>query len=180
MRFLKHGAVSSLTAAALIALPAALAPASVTPDPYKTRKGSGSFTGDSVAGPSECALSRLAATATGTRRGADIEVQGFDASCTGVINGAEPDEDIPFRIRRGKVTGEISVVITNVLGGECRYAGRMTGSIEKGDNKLAAAGTVNLVEQLASPCAPSSNATVDLKFPKASFSWRRDTIKEAP
>ena len=171
MRTLKHGSLATLIAAAPIALPAALAPASVTPDPYKTKKGSGSFTGDSVVGPSKCVLSKVAATANGTRRGADIEVTGFDAACTGVINGAEPDEEIPFRIRRGKVTGDISIVITNTLGGECRYAGKMTGSIDRGDNKLAAAGTVNLVEQLASPCAPSSNATVDLKFPKARFSW---------
>lgn len=171
MRTPKPGAVATLIAAALISLPAALAPASVTPDPYKTKKASGSFTGDSVVGPSTCALSKVSATAQGTRRGADIQVRGFDAACTGVINGAEADEEIPFRIRRGKVTGEISIVITNTLGGECRYAGKMVGSIDEGDNRLAAAGTVNLVETVASPCAPSSNATVDLKFPKAGFGW---------
>lgn len=169
MKIVKLGAV--VVAAASLALPTAIASASVTPDPYSTSVGSGSFTGDSSVGSSTCTLSDLVADAHGTRRGAHVEIGGFAASCRGVITAASYDRTIRFRIRDGAVTGRISIVIANVLGGQCRYRGQVTGSIARGAGTVSAAGTVTLRRTLVAPCAPDSRATLDVTLPGAGFDW---------
>jgi hypothetical protein len=171
MKLSKRSAFAVVTAAACLAMTSAVAPAEVTPKRYNTSTGSGTFTGSSSVGPSTCTLSNLVATAKGTGNGAKIQVRGFQASCTGVITAARYDQVIPFRIKRGEVTGTISIVITNAVGGECRYRGPVFGSIRKNTDTVSAAGTVTLVETLASPCAPDSQTTLDVKFPGATFSW---------
>jgi hypothetical protein len=174
MRLFRNGAVATVAAIASLTVTASVAPAEVKPDPYRTTAGSGSFTGDSVIGPSTCTLSKLVARAHGTRKGADVKVRGFEpATCEGVLTTARYDSAIPFRIRQGKVTGEISIVITHATGpgGECRYAGPVTGTIRNGGNTLSAAGTVTLQETLAGICAPDSDTTLRLKFPGARFGW---------
>lgn len=171
MKILKHGTIPAVIAVAAFAVPTLGASASVSPDHYRTSEGSGSFTGDSRVGPSTCTLSNLTAQAHSTGRGAKVQVRGFDASCVGVITSASYDELIHFQIKEGAVTGTISIVITNALGGECRYRGPVTGSIAKGASTLSAAGTVTLSETLKAPCAPDSKATLNVTFPGASFSW---------
>src|SRR5829696_888343 len=153
MNIPRNGAAAALVAMASVALSAGVAPAKLTPNPYRTSVGTGSFTGDSVVGPSTCAMSKLVAKASGTGRGANVKVRGFEAACTGVITTARYEKAIPFRIRRGAVSGKISILITNSFGGECRYAGPVTGSIRKGAGTLKAAGTVTLRETVAAPCA---------------------------
>lgn len=171
MKILKHGAAAAAMAAASLAATATFASASVTPDPYGTAVGSGSFTGDSSVGSSTCTLSNLVADAHGTRRGANVKIRGFDASCAGVITAARYDRKIRFRIRHGAVTGTISIVITNVLGGQCRYRGQVTGTVARGAGTVTATGTVTLHRTLIAPCAPDSRATLIVSFPGAGFSW---------
>src|SRR5688500_4640480 len=113
----KHAVAAALTAVLALVSTAGVAPAEVKPDPYRTSVGSGSFTGDSVIGPSTCALSELVARARSRGAGADVKVRGFEpATCEGIITTARYVEAIPFRIRRGKVTGQISIVITHATG----------------------------------------------------------------
>jgi hypothetical protein len=171
MKIFKRGPVAAVLAAASFAVLAPSAPASVTPDPYSTTAGTGSFTGDSSVGSSTCTLSNLVAEARGRRRGAEVRIRGFDAACAGVITAASYDRQIRFRIRDGVVTGRISIVIANVLRGECRYAGDVTGTIARGAGTVAATGTVTLRRTLAAPCAPDSRATLSVSFPGASFGW---------
>lgn len=171
MKIFKRGAVIAVSVAASFAVLVPSAAASVTPDPYSTTVGAGSFTGESSVGSSTCTLSNLVAEARGQRRGAIVRISGFDASCVGVITAARYDKEIRFRIRDGVVTGKISIVITNVLGGECRYAGDVTGAIERGTGTVSATGTVTLLRTLVAPCAPDSKATLGVSFPGASFSW---------
>ncbi|MFI6515427.1 hypothetical protein ACIBF1_07680 [Spirillospora sp. NPDC050679] len=172
MKILKQGAVPAVAVLAALAAPAPAASASASPPRhYSTSEGSGSFTGDSSVGPSTCALSNLTAKARRTGHGAKVRVQGFDASCVGVITSAGHDEPTRFRISRGAVTGTISIVITNVLGGECRYRGPVAGSIANGADTLSATGTVTLRKTLKAPCAPDSRATLKVTFPGAGFSW---------
>jgi hypothetical protein len=170
MNTLRHSGLAAATAIASLALSATVASASVTPDPYRTTAGSGSFTGDSSVGSSTCTLSNLVAEARGTRHGAKVRIRGFDAACAGVITAASYDRKIRFRIRHGAVTGTISIVITNVLGGQCRYRGPVTGTIASGAGTISAAGTVTLTRTLISPCAPDSRASLSVNFPGASFS----------
>lgn len=171
MKILTRGAVAVVLAAASLAVPAAVSSASITPDPYSTSAGSGSFTGDSAVGSSTCTLSNLVAEAHGTRHGAKVKVLGFDAACRGVITAASHDRKIRFRIRDGAVTGKISIVITNVLGGQCRYSGPVTGTIADGAGTVSAAGTVTLQRTLVTPCAPDSRATLEVTLPGASIGW---------
>ncbi|MDW5597357.1 autotransporter [Conexibacter stalactiti] len=171
MTTLRHGALAAVTAIAALTLTATVASASVTPDPYRTSAGSGSFTGDSAVGSSTCTLSNLVADARGTRRGATVKIRGFDAACAGVITAARYDRKIRFRIRHGAVTGTISIVITNVLGGQCRYSGPVSGTIARGAGTVSATGTVTLGRTLVSPCAPDSRASLSVSFPGASFGW---------
>jgi hypothetical protein len=171
MKILKRGAVAAVLAVASFAVLAPLASASVTPDPYSTTVGSGSFTGDSSVGSSTCTLSNLVAEARGRRRGAKVKISGFDASCVGVITAARYDKKIRFRLRDGVVTGRISIVIANVLRGECRYAGDVTGTIARGSGTVSATGTVTLRRTLVAPCAPDSRATLSVNLPGAGFSW---------
>jgi hypothetical protein len=172
MKILKQGAIPAVVALAAFAVPTLAASASVSPpDHYSTSEGSGSFTGDSRVGPSTCTLSNLTAKAHRTGHGAKVQVRGFDASCVGAITSARYDEPIHFQIKKGAVTGTISIVITNALGGECRYRGPVTGSIANGASTLSATGTVTLRETLKAPCAPDSKATLKVTFPGASFSW---------
>lgn len=163
--------LAAAIAAACLAATVTPASASVTPDPYGTIAGHGSFTGDSAVGPSTCRLSNLVAHAHGTRRGAKVKVHAFDASCAGAITAASHDRTIRFRIRRGAVTGHISIAITNKFGGQCRYAGAVAGTIARGADTISAAGTVTLRSTLAAPCAPDSRATLEVTFPGASFGW---------
>ncbi|MFB4315877.1 hypothetical protein [Actinomadura sp. 21ATH] len=179
MKILKQGAVPAAVALAAFAMPAPAASASASvsapaPPPgrhYSTSEGSGRFTGDSSVGPSVCTLTNLAARAHRTRQGGKVWVRGFDASCAGVITAAGHDVPLHFRIRRGAVTGTISIVITNALGGECRYRGPVTGSIANGADTLSATSTVTLRETLNAPCAPDSKATLEVTFPGAGFGW---------
>lgn len=167
----RRGALAATLAAAALAATAAAASAAVTPDPYRTSAGSGSFTGESSVGSSTCTLSNLVAEARGTRRGARVRIHGFEAACAGVITAASYDRTIRFRIRRGAVTGTISIVITNVLGGQCRYSGPVSGTIAEGAGTVSATGTVTLARTLISPCAPDSRATLNVSFPGAAFDW---------
>jgi hypothetical protein len=171
MTILHHGALAAAITAASFALPTALASASLTPDPYATAAGSGSFTGSSSVGSSTCTLSNLVADARGTRHGANVRIRAFDAACAGVITAARHDRTIRLRIRDGAVTGTISIVITNVLGGQCRYRGQVDGTVEQGTGTVSAAGTVTLRRTLTDPCAPDSRATLIVNFPGASFGW---------
>lgn len=171
MKILQHAAVAAVMAAASFAVPAAVASAAVTPDPYGTSVGSGSFTGDSSVGSSTCTLANLVADAHGTRRGAKLRIRGFDAACAGVITAARYDRKIRLRIRHGAVTGTISIVITNVLGGQCRYGGQVAGTVARGAGTVSATGTVTLLRTLTAPCAPDSRASLIVDFPGASFSW---------
>ncbi|MGI5171214.1 hypothetical protein ACQEU3_43375 [Spirillospora sp. CA-253888] len=172
MKILKQGAAPLVAVLAAFAAPMPVASASVSSHGhYSTSEGSGSFTGDSDVGPSTCALTNLAAKAHRTRHGAKVRVRGFDASCVGVITSARHDGPTRFQIRRGAVTGTISIVITNVLGGECRYRGPVAGSIANGADTLSATGTVTLRRTLKAPCAPDSKATLKVTFPGAGFSW---------
>lgn len=171
MNALQHGALAAAMAAASLAASATVASASIAPDPYRTTVGSGSFTGDSSVGSSTCTLSNLVADARGTRRGAKVRIRGFDAACVGVITAASYDRKIRFRIRHGAVTGTISIVITNVLGGQCRYGGPVSGTIANGAGTLSAAGTVTLTRTLAAPCAPDSRASLVVNLPGASVGW---------
>lgn len=171
MKTIEQGTLAAVIVAASLALSAADASAAVTPDPYATAAGSGSFTGDSAVGSSTCTLANLIADARGTPRGALVRIRGFDATCVGVITAARYDRTIRLRIRRGAVTGTISIVITNVLGGQCRYRGPVTGTIASGTGTVTAAGTVSLRRTLATPCAPDSQATLIVSFPGAGFSW---------
>ncbi|MFC9970706.1 hypothetical protein ACFVH6_07360 [Spirillospora sp. NPDC127200] len=172
MKILKQGAVPVVAVLAAFAAPTPAASASASPSHrYSTSEGSGGFSGDSSVGPSTCALSNLAAEARRTGHGAKVRVRGFDASCVGVITSARHDEPTRFRIRRGAVTGTISIVITNVLGGECRYRGPVAGSIANGADTLSAAGTVTLRKTLKAPCAPDSKAALEVTFPGAGFGW---------
>ncbi|QKW39164.1 hypothetical protein HUT06_38320 [Actinomadura sp. NAK00032] len=172
MKILKQGAIPAAAALAAFAMPAHAASASVSrPHHYSTSEGSGSFTGDSGVGPSTCTLAKLTATAHRTRHGANVQVRGFDASCVGVISTARYDEPIHFRIKKGAVTGMISIVIGNVLGGECRYRGPVAGSIPNGADTLSATGTVTLGETLKAPCAPDSETALEVTFPGAGFHW---------
>lgn len=171
MKLLTRSRLAAATAAACLVLPAASASAAITPDPYETTAGSGVFTGDSIVGPSDCTLANLVASARGTWRGAKVEVRGFDAACTGAITAARYDRTIRFRVRRGFVTGRISIVIENRYGGRCRYAGPVAGTIPRGAGTLTAAGTVTLRRTFATPCAPDSSATLSVTLPGASFSW---------
>lgn len=171
MKKLERRAAAAVLAAALLAASATSASASVTPDPYATTAGSGSFTGDSAVGSSTCSLANLVADARGTRRGAKVRIHAFDASCAGVITAARHDRTIRFRIRRGAVTGTISIVIANLLGGQCRYRGPVTGTIARGAGTISAAGTVTLRRTLISPCAPDSRATLNVTLPGAGFGW---------
>lgn len=171
MQILTRGRVAAVIAAAALVAPAASASASMTPDPYWTTAGSGSFTGDSAVGSSTCTLANLVAGARGTPHGAKVTIHGFDASCAGVITAASYDRTIRFRIRRGLVTGRISIVIANLLGGRCRYAGPVAGTIARGAGAISAAGTVTLRRTLATPCAPDSRATLNVTFPGAGFGW---------
>ncbi|REE95621.1 autotransporter [Thermomonospora umbrina] len=170
MKILKRGAFPAVVAVAALAVPTHAASASVSPpDRYSTSEGSGSFTGDSGVGSSTCTLSNLTAKAHRTGRTWKVRVRGFDASCVGVITSARHDGRIHFQIRKGAVTGTISIVITNALGGECRYRGPVTGSIANGAGTLSATGTVTLRETLKAPCAPDSKATLKITFPGADF-----------
>ncbi|ADB48937.1 hypothetical protein Cwoe_0502 [Conexibacter woesei DSM 14684] len=169
MKILTQGALAAVVAAAAIAVPAAAASASVAPDPYRTTVASGSFTGASRLGSSTCTLSNVVAKARSTWRGAKLKIKGFDASCEGVITAARYDSKIRFKIRDGAVTGTISIVITNYAGGQCQYSGPVTGTVVRGGNELAAAGTVTLQRTLVAPCAPDSEATLSLRFPGATF-----------
>lgn len=171
MTILTRGALAAAATAASLALSAAVAPASIAPNPYRTSAGSGSFTGDSAVGSSTCALSNVDAVAHGTRRGADVTIRGFDATCAGVITAARHDRRIRFRIRHGAVTGTISIVIANVLGGQCRYRGPVTGTIADGTGTLSATGTVTLSRTLTPPCAPDSRASLVVSLPGASVRW---------
>ncbi|MEW2357620.1 hypothetical protein [Spirillospora sp. NPDC029432] len=168
MKILKQGAIPAVAALAALALPATAASAS-PPRHYSTSEGSGGFTGDSSVGPSTCALANLTATAHRTGHGAKVRVSGFDASCAGVITSARYDAPIHFRIERGAVTGTVPIVITNALGGECRYRGPVNGSVPNGSDTLSAAGTVTLRETLRAPCAPDSRSTLRVTFPGAAF-----------
>jgi hypothetical protein len=173
MQIPQRGVIATVTAAVLLGAPAAVAPAKVAPEPYNTWDGSGNFTGDSAVGPSSCGMSNLVARARSARGGALVDVRTFDAKCTGVITEAEPDEIISFRVRRGKVTGDISIVISHAVGpgGKCRYTGPVTGTARKGTGTVAAAGTVTLQETLAGVCAPDSKTTLKVKLPGAKLSW---------
>lgn len=171
MTSFKRSAVAAVLAAASAVAMAPSAAASVTPDPYATTQATGSFTGDSSVGSSTCTLTNVIAEARGKRRGAKVRIGGFDASCAGVITAASYDRPIRFRIRDGAVTGRISIVITNVLRGQCRYAGDVAGTIGSGTGTLSATGTVTLRRTLGAPCAPDSRATLSLSFPGASFTW---------
>jgi hypothetical protein len=171
MKILEQGAIPAVVALAAFAVPTFAASASDSPpDRYSTSQGSGSFTGDSSVGSSTCSLANLTAKAHRTRHGWKVRVGGFDASCVGVITSARYDERIRFQIEKGAVTGTISIVITNALGGECRYRGPVTGSIPHGVSTLSATGTVTLRETLNAPCAPDSTATLKVTFPGADFS----------
>ncbi|MFG2003345.1 hypothetical protein ACGFNU_29720 [Spirillospora sp. NPDC048911] len=172
MKILKRGAIPAVVALAAFAGPTPAASPSVSPPArHSTFEGTGSFTGDSIVGPSTCTLSHVTAKAHRTRHGAKVRVRGFDASCAGVITSARYAPPIHFQIKRGAVTGTISIVITNALGGECRYRGPVTGAIANGADTLSAAGTVTLRKTLKAPCAPDSKATLKLTFPGAGFSW---------
>ncbi len=171
MRTIAQSVVAAGAAAVCLAAAPAHAAATLAPDPYATTAGSGSFTGDSAVGSSTCVLANLVADAHGTRRGAHVRVRDFDASCTGVITAASRDRTIRFRVRRGVVTGTISIVIANVLGGQCRYRGEVTGTIASGSVRLTAAGTVTLRRTVSAPCAPDSRATLVVELPGAAVSW---------
>jgi hypothetical protein len=171
MKTSRNGILAAAIAAACLTATAAPAAASIAPDPYGTIAGHGSFTGDSAVGPSTCTLANLVARAHGTRHGAKVKVRDFDASCEGAITAASYDRTIRFRIRRGAVTGAISIVIANKFGGVCRYAGPVAGTIASGTDTIEAAGTVTLRRTLTAPCAPDSRATLRVTLPGASISW---------
>ena len=133
--------------------------------------GGGSFTGDSAVGSSTCTLANLVADARGTRNGAKVRIDAFDAACAGVITAARHDRTIRFRVRRGVVSGHISIVITNLLGGVCRYAGPVSGTVARGSGTIAATGTVTLRRTVTAPCAPDSRATLNVGFPGLAIGW---------
>lgn len=171
MKTLQRRVVAAAIAAACLAAAATPAAASITPDPYSTSAGGGSFTGDSAVGSSTCTLANLVADARGTRHGAKVRIRAFDAACAGVITAASHDRTIRFRVRHGVVAGRISIVITNLLGGVCRYAGAVSGTAASGSGTLAAAGIVTLRRTVTAPCAPDSRATLNVSFPGLAFGW---------
>lgn len=173
MKILKRGLVVAATAAASVAFLAGSASAAITPDPYSTTAGTGSFSTSSLLGPGGCRLGGMTANATGTATGATGTISALTASgCTGTITAARYSGPITVSINRGAVTASVQLLINNVVGGACSYAGTLTGSIANGGNTATMSGSMRLVTTLSGFCSSSATVTsLSATFPGASVTW---------
>jgi hypothetical protein len=167
MKFIKRGA--ALVAAAAVSAVVFVAPAAatITPNPYSTTSGTGTFTTISSLGNGSCNLSGINATASG----ATGSVTAFTASgCRGTITAARKSSNITISssLATGIATASVSLLVTNILGGNCLYAGTMTGRLTR-TSSITLTGTIPLTATLSGICTPSADSSLTVNFPGATF-----------
>lgn len=156
--------VVGLTAAA-----PAVATAGISPDPYSTTRGTGSFVVSTALGNGSCSLTSVAADLTGTTTGASGTITGFSAGgCAGYITSAAYDSAIAVDVDGDDdaATIELPIEMTNILGGRCIYDGRLTGSLTAPDT-VTVSGTVGLVRQVSGICDAAHSLSLTVAFPGA-------------
>ncbi|MDO8188293.1 autotransporter [Conexibacter sp. CPCC 205706] len=167
MKFIKRGAALVAAAAVSAVVFAAPAAATITPNPYSTRAGTGTFTTISSLGNGSCNLSGINASATG----ASGSVTAFTASgCRGTITAARKSSDITISssLTTGVATAAVSLLVTNILGGTCLYAGTMTGRLTR-TSTITLTGTIPLTLTLGGICTASADSSLSVTLPGATF-----------
>ncbi|HST42052.1 MAG TPA: autotransporter [Conexibacter sp.] len=168
MKLFKRGSLVAAMAVIVAAFFAGPASATITPNPYSTTAGTGRFNTISGIGNGACNLSGIRASASGTTG----SVTGFVASgCSGTISSGAYVSAITIRTALPTVTAAISILIRNILGGQCQYSGTFTGTAN-GTNTVTVTGTATLVRTLNPPaiCTGTANASLTVTLPGAVIS----------
>lgn len=176
MKMLKRGLVVAVMAVAAFALAASSASAAISPDPYRTSSASGTFKAiTTLLGTSTCDLQNVEANANGTAGGASGSVTGFTiANCTNAIVSGSYTGPVSVEIDNGDVTANISsILIVNIIGGQCLYAGTLRGTMSHGGNSATVTGELTLQRtlNLFGICSNPADVELSMTFPGASVTW---------
>lgn len=142
MKILKRGLVLAAMTFASVAALSGSASATLVPNPYSSTTDTGSFTSNTILGPSACSI-----------RGININLRQVTTSplliggsvtgltvfgCSGAITAASAAlvttlNPIGIQISGGVITlTNVSLLITNSIGGNCLYRGTLTGAYRQG------------------------------------------------
>lgn len=169
MNLVKRGAVAIALAASSTALFTGSASATMT-YPYSTSSGTGSISvGIGGVGSGICLLSNVAVRTLSSTSGV---ITGFTVSgCTVPISGGDFYSNIGITtdLASRTVQSTISVLISNILGGRCAYAGTLAGRAS-GTSLIAVDGTVPLTRTLSGVCASSGSVALNVTLPGATIS----------
>jgi hypothetical protein len=167
MKLIKRGALVAAMAVASAALFAGSASASISPTgPFA--RGSGSFNTISTLGTGNCALANVAGNVASS---SSASVTSFTVSgCSGTLTGGAFSGAIAVTSGAGTASAAIDLLISNFIGGRCRYTGTFTGTIPSPSSSVTVSGTANLLTTLGGICTPTATSNLTITVPTLTFS----------